>query len=182
MFSDIPLSSWTVNQNPLSYNFLLVNMFSPSFLLHVIIFISLPLILYSYGVEVSHFLWIFTQSVGLLGRVIGLSQGLYINTEKRTHTPNIHALGGTRTHDHSDRASDDSSLFRLLGYYDRLHVIISVILLTWNYPTCFIWECNSCYWSENTHFAPSQLAEFSVVVKPFGLSYIIFQLSLSSNC
>jgi hypothetical protein len=42
------------------------------------------------------------ESVGLLGRVISPSQGLYlyINTEKRTHTHtlNIHALYGIRTH------------------------------------------------------------------------------------
>jgi hypothetical protein len=59
-------------------------------------------------------LWIFTQSVGLLGRVIGPSQDLYLNTGQHkhrithTHTPNIHAQGGVRTHDHSVRASEDT--------------------------------------------------------------------------
>jgi hypothetical protein len=33
----------------------------------------------SYGVEVFIFLWIYTQSVGLLGRVISPAQGLYLN-------------------------------------------------------------------------------------------------------
>jgi hypothetical protein len=72
------------------------------------------------------FLWIYTQSVGLLGRVIGSSQGLYLNTGQQehrkthTHTPNIHALSGIRTHDHGLRASEDSSCLRPLGYCDRL--------------------------------------------------------------
>jgi hypothetical protein len=48
------------------------------------------------------------QSVGLLGRVISSSQGLYlyINTEKHTHTQtlNIHALSGIRAHDPGFRA------------------------------------------------------------------------------
>jgi hypothetical protein len=34
-------------------------------------------------------------------------------------TPNIHALCGIRTHDHSVRASEESSSLRLLGYCDR---------------------------------------------------------------
>jgi hypothetical protein len=39
---------------------------------------------------------------------------------KRTHTPNMHARSGIQTHDHSVRASEDSSCFRPLGYRDRL--------------------------------------------------------------
>jgi hypothetical protein len=63
----------------------------------------------------------FTQSVGLIGRVIGPSQGLYLNTEHKhritrahahtrthTHTPNINALSGIRTHDYGLRASEES--------------------------------------------------------------------------
>jgi hypothetical protein len=53
-------------------------------------FISIPLTPYSYGVEVFIFLWIYTQSVGLLGRVIGPSQGLYLNTVQRKHRINTH--------------------------------------------------------------------------------------------
>jgi hypothetical protein len=65
-----------------------------------------------------------SQTVGLLGRVISSSQGLYLNTgnpntEKRTHTSNIHALIGTRTHDPGLRASEDSTCLRPLGYRDR---------------------------------------------------------------
>jgi hypothetical protein len=72
------------------------------------------------------FLWIYTQSEGPLGWVMGLSQGLYLSTGQHkhrinTHTPNIHARSGTRTHDHRDRATEDSSCLRLLGYRDRPH-------------------------------------------------------------
>jgi hypothetical protein len=37
---------------------------------------------------------------------------------KRTHTPNIHAVSGIRTHDHSVRVNEDSSFLRPLGYRD----------------------------------------------------------------
>jgi hypothetical protein len=36
-----------------------------------------------------------------------------------THTPNIHTLSGIPTHDHSARASEDSTCLRPLGYRDR---------------------------------------------------------------
>jgi hypothetical protein len=54
------------------------------------------------------FLWIYTQSVGLLGREIGPSH-IYRTrqTQKNAHTP------------HSVRASEDSSCLRPLGYHDR---------------------------------------------------------------
>jgi hypothetical protein len=39
---------------------------------------------------------------------------------KRIYTPKIHALSGIRTHDHSIRASEDSSCLRSRGYRDRL--------------------------------------------------------------
>jgi hypothetical protein len=61
------------------------------------------------------------HSVGLLGRVISSSQGLYLytNTKKRTHTSNSHALSRIRTHDPGFRASEDSACLRQLGYRDR---------------------------------------------------------------
>jgi hypothetical protein len=77
-------------------------------------------------------------SVGLLGQVISSLQGLYLNTgqhkqKKHTHThtytPNIHALSGIPTHDHSIRASKDSSRLRLFGYCDRR------VYLLWNIIT-----------------------------------------------
>jgi hypothetical protein len=61
--------------------------------------------------------------------VIGPSQGRYLNTEKRIHTPNIHALGGIRTYDHGFRASEDNACLRSLGYRDRLVVIIIFIII-----------------------------------------------------
>jgi hypothetical protein len=36
------------------------------------------------------------------------------------HIPNIHALSGIPTHDHSVRAREDTSCLRPLGYRDRL--------------------------------------------------------------
>jgi hypothetical protein len=45
----------------------------------------------------------YVQSVGLLGRGIGTSQGRYLHTEE-THT-NIHVSSGIRTHDLSVRAA-----------------------------------------------------------------------------
>jgi hypothetical protein len=50
----------------------------------------------------------FSQTIGLLGRVMSLFQGLYLNTgqpNKRIHTPNIYALSEIRTHDPSVRAA-----------------------------------------------------------------------------
>jgi hypothetical protein len=68
----------------------------------------------------------FSQTVGLLGRVISPSQGCYINTGQHkhrinayTHTPNIHASSGIRAHDPSVRASEDSSWLRLRGCCDQ---------------------------------------------------------------
>jgi hypothetical protein len=55
---------------------------------------------------------IFTQSVGLLGRVISPSQGRYLHTD-------IHALSGIRTHDPSVRASENSSCLRPSDQCDR---------------------------------------------------------------
>jgi hypothetical protein len=64
------------------------------------------------------------HSVGLLLRVISLSQGLYLyNKHRKTHTytqtVNIRTLSGIRTHDPGFRASEDSTRLRLLGYRDR---------------------------------------------------------------
>jgi hypothetical protein len=67
---------------------------------------------------------IYSQSVGLLGRVNSSSQGLYLNTGQHKHTintyaHNIHALSEIRTHDHSVPESEDSSCLRPLGYRGR---------------------------------------------------------------
>jgi hypothetical protein len=62
----------------------------------------------------------FSQTVGLLGRVISTSQGRYLHTGQHkhridayTHTLNIHVLSGIRTHDPSVRASEDSSSLKV---------------------------------------------------------------------
>jgi hypothetical protein len=79
-----------------------------------------PLILFR-----NHFL----KTVGLLGRVISPSQGLYLNTGQHrhrikayTHTPNIHALSGIQTHYPRVEASEDSSCLRPRGY--GFHILI----------------------------------------------------------
>jgi hypothetical protein len=60
-----------------------------------------------------HFRIFFTRMVGLLGRVIGPSQGRYLHRGQHKHRLNahtdIHALSGIRIHDPSVRASEDSS-------------------------------------------------------------------------
>jgi hypothetical protein len=68
----------------------------------------------------------FTQTVGLLGRVISPSQGRYLNAGQHkhrinayTHTKNIHVLSGIRAHDPSVRASEDSLYFTPRGYCHR---------------------------------------------------------------
>jgi hypothetical protein len=48
---------------------------------------------------------------------------------KRIHTPNIHALSGIRIHDHSVRASEDSSCLRPLGYHDRHRLLYNTKFL-----------------------------------------------------
>jgi hypothetical protein len=71
---------------------------------------------------------IILQTVGLLGRVISSSLGLYLlNTGQHKHIPNIHALCVIRTHDPGFRASEDSTCLRPLGYRDRL--IVHVLLI-----------------------------------------------------
>jgi hypothetical protein len=51
------------------------------------------------------FLELFRHTVGLLGRVINPSQGLYLHrtTQHRKTRTNIHALSGIRTHDPSNQ-------------------------------------------------------------------------------
>jgi hypothetical protein len=66
----------------------------------------------------------FSQTVGLLGRVICPPQGRYLHTEHKhrinayTHQTSMPSLSGIRTHDPSDRESEDSSCLRPRGYCD----------------------------------------------------------------
>jgi hypothetical protein len=68
----------------------------------------------------------FSQTVGLLGRVISPLQGRYLLTGQHTHThrinahTNIHAMNGIRTHDPRVRSREDSSYLRPRGYCDQL--------------------------------------------------------------
>jgi hypothetical protein len=73
---------------------------------------------------------IYTQSVGLLGQGISPPQSRCLHTGQHKHRINadIHALSGIRTHDPSFRASEDSSYLRQGGHYDRLIIIIHVII------------------------------------------------------
>jgi hypothetical protein len=68
---------------------------------------------------------LFRQLVGLLGRGIGPTQGVYLHTgqhkhrEKQTH---IHASSRIGTHDPSVGAAEESTCIRPHGHWDR-HVI-----------------------------------------------------------
>jgi hypothetical protein len=54
-------------------------------------YISIPLIPYSYGVEVFIFVLLDLYKIGrLLGRVNGPSQGLYLNTGQHKHRKTEH--------------------------------------------------------------------------------------------
>jgi hypothetical protein len=69
------------------------------------------------------------HSVGLLGRVIRPSQGLFLythtqknaraHTNTHTQTPNMHVLSGIQTHDHGFRANEDSACHRVHSHCDR---------------------------------------------------------------
>jgi hypothetical protein len=75
---------------------------------------------------------IYTQSVGLLGWGMCLSQGRYLHTDQHTHRINvhtgIHALIGIQTHDPSVRAGEDGSCLSPRGHCDRLHSILSNLI------------------------------------------------------
>jgi hypothetical protein len=98
------------------YDRLLRDTFVVIFLWRVSLSLSLPAPLYIACVgpwPLFQFHDIFTQTVGLLGRVISPSQGRYLHTGQHKHRINahtdIHASNGIRTHDPSVRASEDSS-------------------------------------------------------------------------
>jgi hypothetical protein len=69
------------------------------------------------------FVIFFTQTVGLLGRMISPSQGPYLHTGQHKHRINaytdIHALNGIRTHEPSVRDTEDSSCLSTRGHRDR---------------------------------------------------------------
>jgi hypothetical protein len=61
------------------------------------------------------------QLVGLLGRVIGPTQGLYLHrtTQHRETQTHIHAPSRIRTCDLNIRAAEDSTCLRPRGHWDR---------------------------------------------------------------
>jgi hypothetical protein len=71
----------------------------------------------------------FSQTVGLLGRVISPPQGRCLNTtqtqNKRIYTTNTHALCGIGIHDPSVRASEEKSYLRPRCYCNRHFSVIS---------------------------------------------------------
>jgi hypothetical protein len=71
----------------------------------------------------SFVIFFFTQTVGLLGRGIRLSQGRYLHTGQHKHGinahTNSHALSGIRTHDPNIQVNEDSSCLRLGVHFDR---------------------------------------------------------------
>jgi hypothetical protein len=78
---------------------------------------------------------LFTQTLGLLGRVISPSQGHYLHTGQHRHRINaytdIRASSGIRTHDPSVRANEDSSRLRPRGHCDRLFDLHTYLNFKW---------------------------------------------------
>jgi hypothetical protein len=100
---------------------------------------SLPFINSSMALQIfvgswplHHFRNPFTQSVGLLGRVISPPQGRYLHTEHKhiinAHR-NIHALSCIRTHNPRVRASEDGSCLRPRDHCDRQFTTLLIEIL-----------------------------------------------------
>jgi hypothetical protein len=69
------------------------------------------------------FLELFRHMVGLLGRVISQSQGLYLHrtTQHRKTRTNIHAWSGIRTHDPSNQPAKTHASDRTATVTDHIH-------------------------------------------------------------
>jgi hypothetical protein len=94
--------------------------------------------------------WSYTQSVELLGWVIGPSQGRYLRTGQHEHRINAHtdiqALSGVRIHDPSVRANENSACLRplrLRGNCDRQTHGKLFVFEYWNQYIC---QTNWLYW------------------------------------
>jgi hypothetical protein len=104
------------------------------------------------------------QTVRLLRRAISSSQGLYLYTgqhkhrKTHTHTPNIHALSGIRTHDPGFRASEDSTCLRplslaIINVYSENHKKLK------NNYICRVFNgkinriCNNRLWGSPSHIS-----------------------------
>jgi hypothetical protein len=95
------------------------------------------------------FLELFRHMVGLLGRVISPSQGLYLHstTQHRKTWTDIHALSGIRTHDPSNQpvkthASDRTVTVTGVSLLPCSNIAQGAVLIHWNpvhTPHCFFY-------------------------------------------
>jgi hypothetical protein len=83
------------------------------------------------------FFELFRHMVGLLGRVISPSQGLYLHrtTQRRKTRTNIHDLSGIRTHDPSNQPAKTHASDRTatVTYLPRYKSLIRIIILLYMY-------------------------------------------------
>jgi hypothetical protein len=81
--------------------------------------------------RIGSFLSYFRQTVGLLGRVISPSQGLYLHrtTQHRKTRTNIHALSGIRTHDPSNQPAKTHASDRTATVTGNTQVQIEIKLI-----------------------------------------------------
>jgi hypothetical protein len=90
------------------------------------------------------FLELFREAVGLLGRVISPSQGLYLHrtTEHRKTRTNIHALSGIRTRDPSNQPAKTHAS-------DRMATVTGIPLFPCNIiPHLLLGHVSGCFpWS-----------------------------------
>jgi hypothetical protein len=91
-----------------------------------------PLGLFRFRIYLSETYESVGQLVGLLGRGIGPTQGLYLHrtTQHRKMRRHIHASSGIRTHDPSVRAAEDSTSLRPRG-------LTSILILSSHLCACF---------------------------------------------
>jgi hypothetical protein len=98
--------------------------------------------------HIGGFLNYIRQMVGLLGRMISPSQGLYLHrtTQHRKMRTNIHALSGIRTHDHSNQPAKTHASDRTVtvtGSHSSLRILITdrellfILRINWNIYSCF---------------------------------------------
>jgi hypothetical protein len=78
----------------------------------------------------------FSQTVGILGRIISPSQDRYLNTGQHKHRHPCLEWDSTPL-SQRPRASEDSSCLRARGYCDRLMCKVYCALLTINLHKCF---------------------------------------------
>jgi hypothetical protein len=109
------------------------------------------------------FVIFFTQTVGLLGRVLSPSQGRYLHTGQLKHRvkahTDIHASSGIRIHDPSVLASEGSSCPRPRAYCDRVSDNINIIINKLNTAVSSPNNFNSWWW---LHWSKNVVINFKV--------------------